>query len=60
MTKRVNKTQRSLSVPSIEIKRDVEFDEMMSTSLKQARNGEGELSSRVFDDILHEINNIEK
>ncbi len=45
----------SLSVPSIENMTDEEFDEMMNTSLNQAKKGEGELSSRVFDNILSEL-----
>jgi len=45
----------SLSIPSIENMSNEEFDEMMETSLNQAKQGEGEESSRVFEKLRSEM-----
>ena len=45
----------SLTVPSLENMSSEEFDEMMRTSLNQAKQGEGEESSRVFEKLISEL-----
>ena len=45
----------SLSIPSIENMSNEEFDAMMERSLRQADEGEGEISSRVFEELRSEM-----